>query len=90
MADKKKAYQRFVDLTRQATNPMAAEAEDPGSVDLGRRSGDSVVGFAPAEAHPIRLSPELRRALEQRAVADNTTPSEIVHEALRRYLDIAR
>ncbi len=90
MADKKKAYRRFVELTRQATDPMAAEVEDPGSVDLGRHSGASVVGFAPAEAPPIRLSPELRRALEQRAVADNTTPSDIVHEALRRYLDIAR
>jgi hypothetical protein len=31
MAEKKKAYRRFQDLTRQATAPMAAEAE------MGRR-----------------------------------------------------
>jgi hypothetical protein len=91
MADKKKAYQRFVELTRQATAPMASEAErDPGSINLGRRSRDSAIGSAPAEGPLIRLTPELRRALEQRAATDNTTPSEIVHEALRRYLEIAR
>jgi ribbon-helix-helix CopG family protein len=47
----------------------------------------------PAEAEPdrvdaieIRLSPEVRRALEQHAAAEGATPSDIVQEALRRYL----
>jgi hypothetical protein len=75
MAEKKKAYRRFQDLTRQATAPMAAEAE---------------MGSPPAETLPIRLSPDVRRALEQQAAADNTTPSEIVQEALRRYLEVPR
>ena len=70
---KKKAYRRFQELTRQATAPMAAEAEQDR-----------------AEALQIRLSPEVRRALEQQAAADNTTPSEIVEEALRGWLEIPR
>ena len=78
MAEKKKAYQRFEELTRQATAPIAAEDEGTGT------------GSPPAEALPIRLSPEVRRALERQAAADNTTPSEIVEEALRRYLEIPR
>jgi hypothetical protein len=71
MAKKKKAYRRFQDLTRQATAPMGAEAEE----DWGLM---------------IRLSPDVGRALEQQAAADNTTPSEIVQEALRGYLEIPR
>jgi Ribbon-helix-helix protein, copG family len=91
MAEKKKAYRRFEELTRQATAPMAAEAErDRGSMNLRRRSGWTGMGPPPAEAFPIRLSPQVRRALEQHAAADNTTPSEIVEEALRRYLEIPR
>ncbi len=76
MAEKKKAYQRFGELTRQATAPTAQEDTGPVS--------------APTEALSIRLSPEVRRALEERADADNTTPSEIVEEVLRRYLKISR
>ena len=73
MAEKKKAYRRFEELTRRAVAPMADEVEAPS-----------------AEALSIRLSPDVRRALEERAAADNTTPSEIVQEALRRYLELPR
>ena len=86
MAEKKKAYRRFEELTRQATAPTAAEAEH----DRDLMTGDTGMGSPPAEALPIRLSPEVRRALEQHAAAENTTPSEIVQEALRRYLEIPR
>lgn len=82
MAEKKKAYRRFEELTRQATAPMADEAEQ----DRGSMS----IGSPPAEALAIRLSPEVRRALEEQAAADHSTPSEIVQEALRRYLEIPR
>lgn len=82
MADKKKAYRRFEELTRKAMDPTAAEAEpDPGLAKHGTWS------FS-AEALSIQLSPEVRRALEQHAAANNTTPSEIVQDALRRYLEI--
>jgi hypothetical protein len=91
MAEKKKAYRRFEELTRQATAPMGAEDErDRDLMNRRHRSGTTGMGSPSAEAVPIRLSPEVRRALEQQAVADNTTPSEIVEEALRRWLEIPR
>ena len=38
----------------------------------------------------IRLRPDVRRALVHQAVVDSTTPTEIIEEALRRYLEIPR
>ncbi len=88
MAEKKKAYRRFEELTKKATAPMAPEPErDPGSVNL--QPGGGAGPGSPAEALPIWLSPEVRRALLEQAAAENTTPSEIVQEALRRYLGTA-
>ena len=78
MAEKKKAYKRFEELTKQAMAPAAEAGHAPGT---GTES-------LQAEALSIRLSPEVRQALEERAVADNTTPSEIVQAALRRYLQL--
>jgi hypothetical protein len=79
MAEKRKAYRRFEELARQATagsNPAEA---------------DTIAEESPAgEAITIRLSPEVRRALQQQAAADSTTPKEIIEEALRRYLEIPR
>ena len=84
MAEKKKAYRRFEELTRQAT------ASTPDAAEQGRgvEEGHGGVGPPPADALPIRLSPEVRRALEQRAAADNTTPSAIVEAALRHHLEL--
>ena len=43
----------------------------------------------PAEVVPVR-DPELRAAVEARATADDTTTtSEIIREALRRFLHVA-
>jgi hypothetical protein len=80
MAEKKKAYQRFEELIKQ-TAPKPAEAE---------REGGTGLGSPPADALPIWLSPEVRRALEQQAAVEGTTPSEIVQRALRRYLESPR
>jgi hypothetical protein len=38
---------------------------------------------------PERLDPELGAAVEARATADQTTTSDIIREALRRFLDVA-
>jgi len=35
---------------------------------------------------PVRLDPELRQAVDERAEAENVTVSEVIREALRRYL----
>ena len=78
MAEKKKAYKRFGELTQRAMGPVRAEAE----------RGDA--GPSPAEEFAIRLNPEVARALEESAAERNTTPSEVVEEALRRFLNVRR
>ena len=70
---------------------MADEAERGYDVDqiLARRGGRPRIGSAPAEVVPVRIDPELRAAIDARAVADETSTSEIIREALRRYLNVA-
>lgn len=48
-----------------------------------------MIGDAQAEVVPVRLDPALKHAVESRAAAEETTTSEIIREALRRFLDIA-
>jgi predicted transcriptional regulator len=47
------------------------------------------MGSAPAEVVPVRLDPELRAAVEARATAEKTTTSEVIREAIRRFLSVA-
>ena len=47
------------------------------------------MGTAAAEVVPVRIDPELRAAIEARAEADHTTTSEVIREALRRFLEVA-
>lgn len=54
-----------------------------------RRRGRPPMGSGPADVVPVRIDPELRAAIEARAEADHTTTSEIIREALRRFLDVA-
>lgn len=54
-----------------------------------RRRGRPMIGDAPAEVVPVRLDPALKDAVEARAAADETTTSEIIREALRRFLEVA-
>jgi hypothetical protein len=54
-----------------------------------RRRGRPTMGSGPADVVPVRIEPELRAAIEARAKADHTTTSEIIREALRRFLDVA-
>ena len=46
------------------------------------------MGSGPAEVVPVRIDPELRAAVAARAETDGTTTSEIIREALRRFLDV--
>lgn len=54
-----------------------------------RRRGRPSMGSGPADVVPVRIDPELRAAIEARADADHTTTSEIIREAIRRFLDVA-
>lgn len=79
-----------VELTDDVLERMAAEAE--GGLDttkLRRRPGRPAMGSGPADSLPVRLDPELRQALDERATADETTASDVVREALRRYLRVS-
>ena len=79
-----------VELTDEELDRMADEAEEGLDVaKLRRRPGRPAMGSAPAESFPVRLEPELRRALDERAAADDTTASDVVRQALRRYLKVS-
>lgn len=92
MADKK-SYGRSkagVELTDEVLERMADEAEAGLDVtNLRRRPGRPSMGSGPAETLPVRLDPELRRALDDRAAADKSTASDVVRKALRRYLKVS-
>jgi hypothetical protein len=79
-----------VELTDDVLEQMADEAEDGLDITkLRRRPGRPAMGSGPADSFPVRLEPELRQALDERAAQDDTTASEIVREALRRYLRVS-
>jgi uncharacterized protein (DUF4415 family) len=54
-----------------------------------RRRGRPSMGSGPADVVPVRIDPELLAAIEARAQADHATTSEIIREAIRRFLDVA-
>jgi uncharacterized protein (DUF4415 family) len=72
---------------------LADEAERGYDVDalIARRGkrGRPALGSAPASVESVRLDPELRDQLTERAKADGTTPSEVIRQALRDYLHAA-
>ena len=54
-----------------------------------RRRGRPSMGSGPADVVPVRIDPALPAATEARAQADHATTSEIIREAIRRFLDVA-
>jgi hypothetical protein len=93
MAEKTKPYKTKTGrvLSDDDIEAMADEAERSLDVEMlkGRRRGRPMLGSAPSEVVPVRLDPDLRQAVEARAEADETTASEIIRQALRRFLDVA-
>jgi Ribbon-helix-helix protein, copG family len=80
-------------LTDKEIGVLAAEAEagyDPETLIARRgKRGGPALGSAPASVESVRLDPELRDQLEERARAEGTTTSEVIREALRRFLRAA-
>lgn len=78
-------------LTDADIEALADESEQDYDVQQlkARRRGRPMIGDAPAEVVPVRLDPSLKDAVEARAAADETTTSEIIREALRRFLEVA-
>lgn len=65
-----------------------AEAGFPG-VTPRRAPGRPAIGDGPATTVAVRLDPELHRALVERIELAGTSASELIRQALRKYLDAA-
>jgi hypothetical protein len=80
-----------VPITDEFVSELAETAETGYDVDemLRRRGGRPPIGSAAASVESVRLDPELREALAERAHRDNETTSSIIRKALRNYLDSA-
>jgi hypothetical protein len=78
-------------ITDELVEKLAKEAEAGYDVDetLGRRPGRPAIGSAPASVESVRLEPELRDALAERAERDEETTSSVIRKALRRYLKVS-
>ena len=77
-------------LTDSEIEALADEAEAGYDVDhlVVRRNkrGRPPLGTGPASVESVRLDPELKDQLLLRAEQDHTSPSDVIREALRRYL----
>jgi len=80
-----------VPITDKLVAELAEEAEAGYDVDelLRRRGGRPPMGSAAASVESVRLEPELREALAQRAERDQETVSSVIRKALRKYLNAA-
>jgi hypothetical protein len=68
---------------------LGEKAERGFNVDeiLRRRGGRPPIGTGPATVESVRLDPELRRALAERAERDQESTSAVIRKALRNYLE---
>ena len=76
-------------ITDELLEELATQAEEGFDVDeiLRRRGGRPPMGSAAATVESVRLDPELTRALRERADHEGRTNSEVIRDALRRYLE---
>jgi hypothetical protein len=75
-------------ITDALIEEYVAEAER--GYDLNKLKvvrGRPPMGSAPARSFPVRLDPELRAALDERAEHDGRPAAAVVRDALRRYLE---
>ena len=68
---------------------LAKKAEAGFDVEetLRRRRGRPPIGSGPATVESVRLDPELRQALAQRAERDREATSSVIRKALHLYLE---
>jgi Ribbon-helix-helix protein, copG family len=88
---KRKTYGRTasgVPITDALVDELAAKAEAGFEVEgtLRRRKGRPAIGSGPATVESVRLDPELRDALTERAERDEEAVSTVIRKALRQYL----
>jgi predicted HicB family RNase H-like nuclease len=77
-------------ITDSDIEAIADDAEKGYDVDdlITRRGkrGRPPLGSAPAEVESVRLEPELRNELAERAKAEGVSTSDLIRKALRAYL----
>lgn len=78
-------------ITDELVERLADKAEAGYDVDqiMRRRAGRPPLGSGPASVESVRLEPELRDALLERARRDHETTSSVIRKALRKYLGVA-
>ncbi len=90
----KKSYGRTTTgkpITEELVEKLAAKGEagfDPEEI-LRRRGGRPPMGSSAASVESVRLDPELSDALHERAEREGRTNSELIRDALRRYLQVS-
>jgi hypothetical protein len=80
-----------VPITDELVSKLAKKAEVGYDIEqtIRRRGGRPLIGSAAASVESVRLEPELRQALANRAKRDHETTSAVIRKALRSYLRIA-
>ena len=79
-----------VPITDELVAELAEKAQAGYDVDeMRRRGGRPPIGSAAASVESVRLDPEPREALAQRARRDHETTSSVIRKALRKYLGVA-
>lgn len=78
-------------ITDDLVDELAEKAAAGFDVDeiVRRRGGRPSIGAAAATVESVRLNPELRKALVERARRDHETTSAVIRKALQKYLDAA-
>ena len=78
-----------VPITDELIGELAEKAEAGYDVDelVRRRGGRPTIGSAAASVESVRLEPELRQALAERARRDHETTSSVIRKALHKYLE---
>jgi Ribbon-helix-helix protein, copG family len=80
---------RGIPLSEDLLEQLADEAERGYPPERLVRRGRPPLGDGPSEVVPVRLDPDLRLRLDDRAEHEATTASELIRRALRAYLDAA-
>jgi Ribbon-helix-helix protein, copG family len=75
-------------ITDELVEELARKAEEGFDVEqiLRRRGGRPPMGSAAAAVESVRLDPELHDALRERAEREGRTNSDLIRDAIRRYL----
>jgi predicted transcriptional regulator len=78
----------IAEKTERDLDHLADQLDREERLDLTvRRRGRPSMGAEPSEPLRVRLEPELKEALDERAKQEHTSTSDIVRQALRRFLE---